>query len=109
MNREKKVLEALLPHIEAPQIKDEKAPVRCCYRYITNRPGQFDYQGAIEKNLPIGSGEVESSHKYIIQIRMEIAGASWKEENAENMIALRIRRQNNGWNEYWKNHAQKAA
>lgn len=102
-NSEIKVLEALLPHIEAPQIKDEKAPVRCCYRYITNRPGQFDYKGAIEKNLPIGSGEIESSHKYIIQVRMEIAGASWKEENAEYMIALRIRRQNKEWDEYWEN------
>ncbi len=103
------VLDALLPYREAPTIPDDKAPVRCCYRYIHNRPGQFEYQRAIEQGLPIGSGEVESSHKYLIQIRLGIAGASWTEDNAENMIALRILRHNHGWDEYWEHHAQKVA
>jgi len=29
----------------------------------TNRPRQFDYKGALKKQLPIGSGEIESAHR----------------------------------------------
>jgi hypothetical protein len=31
--------------------------------------------------LPIGSGEIESAHRYVIQNRLKIAGAWWKMEN----------------------------
>lgn len=95
------VLERLLPHIEPPEISDEKAPVRSCYRYIKNRPQQFNYPGAIEQGLPIGSGEVESSHRYIVQKRLKIAGAWWKKENAASMISLRLARFNKLWDKYW--------
>lgn len=95
------VLERLLPHIEPPEIYDEKAPVRACYRYIKNRPQRFNYPGAIEQGLPIGSGEVESSHRYIVQKRLKIAGAWWKKENAASMISLRLARFNKLWDKYW--------
>jgi Uncharacterised protein family (UPF0236) len=68
------VLLHLKPHLEAVEIADALAPVRACYRYIENRLKQLDYQAAIEKNLPIGSGEIESSHRYIAQQRLKVAG-----------------------------------
>ena len=37
------VLAALSPHQEPAATPEANAPVRRCYRYITNRPGQFDY------------------------------------------------------------------
>jgi hypothetical protein len=46
--------------------------------------GQVDYQGAIKKGFPIGSGEVESGNKSVWQGRLKIAGAWWKVENAKN-------------------------
>ncbi len=82
------VLEELKPHIEPDSVLDENASARCCHRYIKNRQGQFHYKDASEKLLPIGSGEIESSHRYIIQKRLKIAGAWWKEENAGDMISL---------------------
>lgn len=103
-NQVSAVLEDLKPHIEPDSVPDEKAPVRCCSRYITNRPGQFDYKGALENDLPIGSGEVESGHRYIIQKRLKIAGAWWKEDNAQNMLALRTLRANGDWESYWKDN-----
>jgi hypothetical protein len=96
------VLESLLPNIEAPEIADENAPVRTCYRYIRNRPGQFDYPRAIEKGLPVGSGEIESAHRHVIQERMKISGAWWKVDNAEKMLALRTLRANGNWDKYWE-------
>jgi len=41
------VLAALAPYLEAPEVTDKVAPVRCCSRYLTNRPGQFEYQQAL--------------------------------------------------------------
>jgi hypothetical protein len=48
---------------EPETVATEQAPVRKCYRYLAHRPGQFDYQAAINANLPIGSGEVESAER----------------------------------------------
>ena len=39
------VLNTLKPNIEPDSVPDKDAPVRKCYRYIKNRPGQFDYKG----------------------------------------------------------------
>ena len=95
------VLAALAPFQEPDSVPSEEAPVRGCYRYLTNRPGQFNYQAAIQAGLPIGSGEVESAHRYIIQKRLKLSGAWWKPENAQAMLNLRVTRANGGWNRYW--------
>ncbi|MDE0284790.1 MAG: ISKra4 family transposase, partial [Gammaproteobacteria bacterium] len=47
-------------------------------------------------------GEIESAHRYVVQRRMKIAGAWWKADNAQAMLALRICRFNGLWNEYWQ-------
>ena len=52
----------------------DQAPVRKRYRYLANRPGQFNYQAAIKADLPIGSGEVESAHRYVIQKLLKLPG-----------------------------------
>jgi len=103
------VLDAMKPHIEPESTADDKAPVRKCLRYINNRPGQFDYKSAIEADLPTGSGEIESGHRYVIQKRIKLPGAWWKKENADNMLALRTLRVNGGWDEYWAQEFKRAA
>jgi len=101
----KKVLLALQSFIEPSKIPDEEAPVRACHRYIKNRIEQLDYKKALTKELPIGSGEVESAHRYVIQKRLKIAGAAWKLKNANNMLALRVQRANDEWESYWRKAA----
>ena len=83
----------------------QKAPVRACHRYLSNRVTQFDYKSAIEQGLPIGSGEVESAHRYVIQKRLKISGAWWKGDNTDYMLALRIMRANDEWGAYGKTAA----
>jgi hypothetical protein len=76
----------------------EQAPVRACHRYMVNRRSQFDYKEALARDLPIGSGAIESAHRYVIQDRLKLAGAWWTAENAHNMLALRtLRANNNQW------------
>ena len=99
----------LVPYLEAAEVADQAAPVRCCARYLTNRPGQFDYPRALAAELPIGSGEIESAHRYVLQQRLKLAGAWWKEETAADMLALRTLRANGEWNQYWAALEQPAA
>lgn len=101
-NRASAVLAELLPHIEPPEVADEEARVRVCHRYLTNHREQLDYRSALEANLPIGSGEIESGHRYIVQARLKIAGAWWKIVNAPKMLALRVTRANHQWESYWQ-------
>ena len=100
-NEYETVISNLKPYLEADDVEDNKAPVRACHRYLSNRTNQLDYKTAIEKELPIGSGEIESAHRYVIQERLKLPGAWWKAANADSMLALRVVRANNGWNKYW--------
>lgn len=102
------VLAELRPHLEAAQTPEAEAPVRACQRYLTNQREHLDYRSALAQNLPIGSGAVESGHRYVIQARLKRAGAWWKEENVEKMLALRVNRANGEWEAYWQRQRQGA-
>jgi hypothetical protein len=51
---------------------------------------------------PLGSGEIESAHRYIPQERLKIAGACWNPDNVNPMLALRVVRANYWWGEFWQ-------
>ncbi len=108
-NRWQDVLESLAPFCESDTVADPDAPVRSCHRYIRNRPDYLDYKNTLAERLPIGSGEIESAHRHVIQKRLKIAGAWWKIDNADKMLALRVLRANRDWNRYWNDFAQKVA
>lgn len=76
--------------------------IASCIRYIENRPNQFKYKEAIEKELPIGSGKVESTHRSLMQKRLKKPGSWWLRENAAKMADLRTLRANGGWEFLWK-------
>jgi hypothetical protein len=81
------VLRALAPHREPAEASDEQAPVRACHRYISARKHQLKYPEAMAEGLPIGSGEIESAHRYGAQKRLKLPGAWWRVEHAEHMLA----------------------
>ena len=108
-NRLSEVVEELTPYMESPEVASADAPVRAFTRYVRNRPGQFNYKESIAAGLPIGSGEIESAHRYVVQQRLKIPGAWWLIGNARNVLALRVLRANNKWHNYWQHSNQKAA
>ena len=97
------VIDALAPHREAPEVADTQAPVRACHRYLSNRLTQLDYAAAQAQGLPIGSGEIESAHRYVIQKRLKLAGTWWSPLHARDMLHLRVMRANGLWESYWRN------
>ena len=93
------VFSAPLPHRESLDVSDDKA--RVCHRYLIARKDPLNYREAIAEGLPIGSGEIESAHRYVAQKRLKLPGAWWRVEHAEHMRALRINRLNGDREAYW--------
>ena len=108
-NRASEVIEMLGVGASSQKKEESDSRLRVCQRYLTNHEQYLDYRSAIEKGLPIGSGEVEGGHRWIIQKRLKLSGAWWQEENAEKMLALRVVRANNDWQSYWAEVRQAAA
>lgn len=102
-NRVEQVLDQVAPYVEGPECESEQAPVRACHRYLTNHREHLDYQGAKAAGLPIGSGEIEASHRSVLQQRLKLSGAWWLTQSAQKMGALRVHRANGEWNSYWEN------
>jgi hypothetical protein len=103
------LLDELQAHLEPQAAADEDAPVRRCWRYLGQRQDQLDYENALRQGLPIGSGEIESAHRYVVQKRLKLPGAWWSAANAEHMLALRVSRANGEWNAYWNTNLRYAA
>jgi len=98
-NRWRQVLRSMEQHQEP--LGQQEAPVRSAYRYLRDRAQYLDFEGARKRKLPIGSGEIESSHRHVVQRRLKLAGCWWKESNAQTMLNLRTARANQDWMEYW--------
>ena len=96
------VIAALKLHLEPASVEDEQAPVRSALRYLSNRIDQLDYPRALARDLPIGSGAIESAHRYLVQARLKRPGAWWREDMAPAMLNLRVMRHNELWEAYWE-------
>ena len=108
-NRVEEVLKELEEGLGKQEEEEGREAVKGCERYLNNRIEYLDYKGAREAGLPIGTGEVESGHRSVIQARLKIAGAWWKVENAEKMLGLRATRASGEWQAYWDELRQAAA
>ena len=85
---------------KCPMGKD--CPAKKCLNYLEKRVSHLDYKSALEQDLPIGSGAIESGNRHVIQARLKISGAWWKKENVQPMLDLRTLRANGDWNLYWQ-------
>jgi len=98
-NRLDTVLAALAAYAEPDETPE--APVNACRRYLANRRHQLDYRRALARGLPIGSGEIESAHRYVVQQSLKRPGAWRTPQNAKRLLALRLNRANRQWAQYW--------
>ena len=78
--------QTVLNNLKSYAIEHENSETYKCYHYLHKRTHQLHYAEAIKNELPIGSGDIESAHRYIIQNRIKITGAWWLIDNAESML-----------------------
>lgn len=98
---QEKVFCELKTRLETLEKVPEESGLVKCIRYMEKRIKYMNYEEVSKKGLPIGSGEIESSHRHIVQKRLKIAGAWWKTENANKMLQLRVGRASGYWKAYW--------
>ena len=75
--------------------------------YLERFQSSVHYNKFRALGLPIGSGEVESAHRYIRQKRLKIPGATWHPDTINPMLALRVIRANNWWSNFWSHLIKK--
>lgn len=92
-------LRLLLPKVKTAE---EEAKVDTAIFYIQSRLHMMDYPHFRKRGYPIGSGNVESAHKVVVQRRMTGAGMRWAEANVDPMLALRNAVCNRRWEVVWE-------
>ncbi len=70
--------------------------------YLTRFKDAVDYGRFRSNDWPVGSGEVESAHRYIPQERLKIAGACWHPNTINPMLSMRVVRANLWWEDFWQ-------
>ena len=78
-----------------PQIQEQVT-------YLQKRRDLMNYPVYQQQGWPIGSGSVESSHKFVVQSRLKGSGMHWKPEHINPMLALRLALLNERWEEAWQ-------
>ncbi len=102
-NRSAEVLTELAGRLEPVATPDDQAPVRRAHRYLSNRPDQLDYAGALARDLPVGSGLIEGGHRHVLQARFKRSGGWWLSDNLDALATLRVHRANGLWLSLWQN------
>ena len=85
-------------HLDHP----EAETIELAIRYLEKRLPMIDYPHFRRRQIPIGSGNVESGHKVVMQQRMKQAGMRWAEANLNPMLALRVALCNQTWKTSWQ-------
>jgi hypothetical protein len=69
--------------------------------YLQKRETHMQYPTYQQAGWPIGSGNVESAHKVVVEARLKGAGMRWGRQNVNPMLVLRNAVCNRQWHETW--------
>jgi hypothetical protein len=81
------------------------APTRGCFTCrlpaIVRRDLEYFQSNRGRMGLPIGTGIVEGSCKFVVQSRFKRPGSRWSEDGLRWLLALKLMRLNNCWEVFW--------
>jgi hypothetical protein len=72
--------------------------------YLSNNAEYLDYGAYLAAGMPIATGVIEGSCRYLVKDRMDITGARWGLEGAEAVLTLRSVWVSEDWDAYWAFH-----
>ena len=75
-------------------------------QYLEENRNRLIYRWAINNNLPIGSGAVESAARHIVQQRLKLSGMRWSDSGAQSILNLRTLHRNGEVEQYWEDYAK---
>jgi hypothetical protein len=77
-----------------PQTDAAKEQIEKTARYLDERKAMINYGSLKRGGYHIGSGGIESSNKFIANVRLRRSGAWWYPSNANNILKLRCAKYN---------------
>jgi len=72
--------------------------------YFTRNAARMDYPRFVARQLPIGSGAVESSCKCVVEARLKQAGMRWGVPGSQAIASLRAVHRSGRWAAFWQTH-----
>jgi len=78
-------------------------------KYYERNKKRMRYQWYRAKGLPIGTGLVESTQKWLIQARMKRAGMHWSRTGARRILALQVHLANKTYETWFEREFQRIA
>ena len=67
----------------------------------------MDYPRFVARQLPIGSGVIESANKTLITAREKGAGMRWSRAGAQAVASLRAVQRSGRWDAFWRTQPQR--
>jgi hypothetical protein len=90
-----------------PPHADAAEAVRKATDYFTEHAARMAYPTFLARQLPIGSGVVESANKTLITAREKGAGMRWSGTGAQAVASLRAVHRSGRWAAFWQTHPQR--
>ena len=78
----------------APTSETAKEQIDNTIHYLSERRDMIKYGSLKRGGYQIGSGGIESSNKFISNVRLKRSGACWYPTNANNILKLRCAKYN---------------
>lgn len=78
-------------YLMTPRTKQGKLQAQALldfWQYLESNRTRMDYQEFLERKWPIGTGAIESAHRWVIQRRMKQPGMMWSPINAQRMATM---------------------
>ena len=83
--------------------------IRKCLDYLRKHRNRMKYGQYRKQGLTIGSGAIESVHKWVIQARCKQPGMAWSQNGLNAMLRLRCAWASDRWDDVFKQTAFPAA
>jgi hypothetical protein len=90
-----------------PPGADAADEIRKAQQYFTDQAARMDYPRFVARQLPIGSGVIESANKTLITAREKGAGMRWSRSGAQAVASLRAVQRSGRWDAFWRTQPQR--
>jgi len=89
---------------ELPLGSDERDVVRRAVKHFKKNRRRMRYAEFIAMGLPIGSGQIESAAKNIVQARLKRSGMRWSIDGGQHVLNIRTRVKDERWDTAWETY-----
>ena len=87
-----------------PTTEEAVSAIADAQTYFTHNAARMDYPRFVARQLPVGSGAVESTCKGLVEARLKQAGMRWGVPGSHAIASLRALHRSGRWAAFWQTH-----